>query len=167
MFSEFNLTLKLVDQIYVTDQPGTTQTLVSANLYVDQVILHEMAEIQYVKNHNKFDANISFLENYVKKDSQSVTNGEFNVSGNNCSNTNDVFLMLVKDDTNSLRLPNKRAKDLQCFIAYQKFQSSVYSDLEAFMELRKRSEYFDEFIIDFNRFLDNDTIYSFPINRYS
>ena len=29
IFSEFNLTLKLVDQIYVTDQVGTSQTLVS------------------------------------------------------------------------------------------------------------------------------------------
>ena len=167
MFSEFNLTLKLVDQIYVTDQPGTTQTLVSANLYIDQVILHEMEEIKFVKNHNNFDVNISFLENYVKKDSQSVTNGEFNVSGKNCSNTNDAFLMLVKDDTNSLRLPNKRAKELQCYIAYQKFQSSVISDLEAFIVLKKISEYFDEFIIDYNRFLNNYTIYSFPINRYS
>ena len=36
-FSEFNITLRLVDQIYVTDQANTTQTLVSANLYVDQV----------------------------------------------------------------------------------------------------------------------------------
>ena len=42
MFSEFNLTLKTVDSIYVTDQPGTTQNLISANLYVDQVVLHEM-----------------------------------------------------------------------------------------------------------------------------
>ena len=45
MTSEFNLTLKTVDQIYVTDQAGTTLTLVSANLYVDQVILNEMEEI--------------------------------------------------------------------------------------------------------------------------
>ena len=29
-FAEFNLTLKLVDQIYVTDQENTTQTLVSS-----------------------------------------------------------------------------------------------------------------------------------------
>ena len=36
MFSEFNLTLKLVDSVYVTDQDNTTQTLISANLYVDQ-----------------------------------------------------------------------------------------------------------------------------------
>ena len=147
IFSEFNLTLKLVDQIYVTDQVNTSQTLVSANLYVDQVILNEMEEIQFVKNHNNFDVNISFLENFVKKDSQSVTNGEFNISGNNCSNTNDVFLMLVKDDTNTLRLPNKRAKDLQCYLGHQKFQSTVNSDLEAFIELKKRSEYFDEKII--------------------
>ena len=174
IFSEFNLTLKLVDQIYVTDQVNTTQTLVSANLYVDQVILHEMEEIQFVKNHNNFDVNISFLENFVKKDSQSITDGEFNVLGNNCSNTNDVFFMLVKDDvvtdnthTNTLRLPNKRVKDLQCYIGHQKFQSTINSDLEAFIELKKRSEYFEEFIIDYNLFLNNYTIYSFPINRYS
>ena len=90
-----------------------------------------------LRNHNNFDVNISFLENFVKKDSQSITDGEFNDSGNSCSNTNDVFLMLVKDDvvtdnthTNSLRLPNKRAKNLQCYIGYQKFQSTVNSDLE-------------------------------------
>ena len=88
MFSEFNLTLKLADQIYVTDQANTTQELKSANLYVDQVILHEMEEIQFVKNHNNFDVNISFLEKYVKKDSQNITDCEFNVYGNNCSNTN-------------------------------------------------------------------------------
>ena len=131
-------------------------------------------KLNLLKNHNNFDVNISFLENFVKKDSQSITDGEFNVSGNNCSNTNDVFLMLVKDDvvkdnthTNSLRLPNKRAKNLQCYIGYEKFQSTVNSDLEAFIKLKKRSEYFDEFIIDYNRFLISNTIYSFPINRYS
>ena len=82
--------------------------------------------------------------------------------------------MLVKNDVvtdntheNTLHLPNKRVKDLQLYIGHQKFQSSVNSDLEAFIELKKRSEYFDEFIIDYNRFLNNYTIYSFPINRYS
>ena len=174
IFSEFNLTLKLVDQIYVTNQVNTSQILVSTNLYLDQVIVHEIEEIQFIKNHNNFDVNISFLENYVNKDSQSITDGEFNVSGNNCTNTNDVFLMLVKDDvvtnnthTNTLRLPNKKAINLQIHIAYKQFQSSVNSDLQAFIELKKRSEYFDEFIIDYNGFLNNYTIYSFPINRYS
>ena len=174
MFSEFNLTLKTVDSIYVTDQVITTQALVSANLYIDQVVLHEMEEIQFVKNHNNFDINISFLESYVKKDSQSIANDEFDVGANNCTNTNDVFLMLVKDDvvadnahTNTLRLPNKRLKDLQCYIGHQKFQSSINSDLDAFIELKKRSAFFDEFIIDYNRFLNNYTIYTFPINRYS
>ena len=171
MFSEFNLTLKIVDQIYVTDQAGTTQTLVSANLYIDQVVLNEMEEIQLVKNHNNFDTNISFLENYVKKDSQSITNDEFDVGANNCTNTNAVFLMLVKENgennTNTLQMPYKKAKNLQCHIGHQKFQSSVNSDLDAFIELKKRGEFFDEFIIDYNRFLNNYTIYSFPINRYS
>ena len=67
--------------------------------------------------------------------------------------------MLIKDDNNTLQMPIKRAKDLQCYIGHQKFQV-------AFIELKKRSEYFDEFIIDYNRFLNNYNIYSFPINRY-
>ena len=47
--AKFNITLKLVDSIYVIDQINTTQTLVSAILYVDQVILHEIEEIQFLK----------------------------------------------------------------------------------------------------------------------
>ena len=166
-FSEFNITLRLVDQIYVTDQANTTQTLVSANLYVDQVTLHEMKEIQFVKNYNNFDVNISFLENFVMRGSQSITNQEFNVSANNCTNTNDMFLMLIKDNNNTLRMPNKRAKDLQLYIDNQLFQTRIKSDIEAYLELKKRREFFDEFIIDYNRFLNNYTIYAFPINRYS
>ena len=84
-FSEFNITLRLVDSIYVTNQDDTTQKLVSANLYVDQVELHEMEEIQFVKNYNNFDVNISFLENFVSKNSQSITNGDFNIGANNCT----------------------------------------------------------------------------------
>ena len=45
--AEFNISLKLVDPIYVTDQTSTSQKLISANLYVDQIILHEIEEIQF------------------------------------------------------------------------------------------------------------------------
>ena len=165
-FSEFNITLRLVDQIYVTDQANTSQTLVTASLYVDQVTLHEMEEIQFVKNYN-VDVYISFLENFVIRDSQNITNQEFNIGANNCTNTNDMFLMLVEDTNNTLRLPNKRSKNLQLFIGNQLFQTGVKSDLESYLELKKRSEFFDEFTIDYNRFLNNYTIYAFPINRYS
>ena len=166
-FSEFNITLRLVDQIYVTDKTNTTQKLLSASLYVDQVELHEMEEIQFVKNYNNFDVNIPFLENFVIRDSQNITNQEFNIGANNCTNTNDMFLMLVEDANNTLRLPNKRAKNLQLYIGNQLFQTGIKSDLESYLELKKRSEFFDEFIIDYNRFLNNYTIYAFPINRYS
>ena len=166
-FSEFNITLRLVDQIYVTDQASTTQTLISASLYVDQIELHEIEEIEFVKNYNNFDVNIPFLENFVIRDSQNITDNEFNIGANNCTNTNDMFLMLVKDNNNTLHLPNKRAKNLQLYIGNQLFQTGIKSDLESYLELKKRSEFFDEFIIDYNRFLNNYTVYAFPINRYS
>ena len=105
-----------------------------------------MEEIQFVKNYNNYDINISFLENFVKKDSQSIIDGESNVSANSCTNTNDIFLMLVKENgennTNTLRMPNKRAKYLQLHIGNQIFQTPSKSNLEAYIELKKRSEFF-------------------------
>ena len=59
-FAEFNLTLKLVDEIYITGQENVSQTLVSSHLYVDRVILHEIEKLEYLKNHNNFNVNITF-----------------------------------------------------------------------------------------------------------
>ena len=166
-FSEFNLTLKLVDEIYVTDQANVTQTLITSHLYVDQVVLNEIEKIEYLKNHNNFNVNIPFLENFVKKDNNNITNENFDVFINNCRNTNDVFLMLIKDNNNTLNLPNKRAKNLQLYIDNQRFQNGILSDLDAYIELKTRSEFDNEFILDYNRFLNNYTIYSFPVYRNS
>ena len=165
-FAEFNLTLKLVDQLYVTDQENVTQTLVSSHLYVDGVILHETEKLEYLKNHNNFNVNITFLENYVKKDNNNITNENFDVFVNNVRNCNDLFLLLIKDN-NTLKLPNKKCKNIQLYIDNQKFQTEILSDLDAYTELKNRSEYTNEFILDYNRFLNNYTIYSFPIYRNS
>ena len=166
-FAEFNLTLKLVDQIYVTDQDNVSQTLVSSHLYVDRVILDEIEKLEYLKNHNNFNVNITFLENYVKKDSNNITNGNFDVFVNNVRNCNDLFLLLIKDNNNTLKLPNKKCKNIQLYIDNQKFQTEILSDLDAYTEFKNRSEYVNEFILDYNRFLNNYTIYSFPIYRNS
>ena len=48
-FAEFLMTLKLVDEIYVTDQDNVTQTLVSSHLYVDRVFLDELEKLEYLK----------------------------------------------------------------------------------------------------------------------
>ena len=166
-FAEFNLTMKLVDQIYVTDQDNVTQTLVSSHLYVDRVISHEIEKLEYLKNYDNFNVNITFLENYVKKDNNNITNEHFDVFVNNVRNCNDLFLLLIKDNDNTLKLPNKRCKNIQLYIVNQKFQTEILSYLDAYTELKNRSEYTNEFILDYNRFLNNYTIYSFPIYRDS
>ena len=166
-FAEFNLTFKIVDQIYVTDQENISQALVSSHLYVDRVILDEIEKLEYLKNYNNFNVNITFLENYVKKDSNNITNENFDVFVNNVRNCNDLFLLLIKDNNNTLKLPNKKCKNLQLYMDNQKFQTEVLSDLDAYTELKNRSEFVNEFILDYNRFLNNYTIYSFPIYRNS
>ena len=166
-FAEFNLTLKLVDQIYVTDQENITKTFVSSHLYVDRIILDEIEKLEYLKNHNNFNVNITFLENYVKKDSNNITNENFDVFVNNVRNCNDPLLLLIKDNNNTLKLPSKKCKNIQLYIDNQKFQTEMLSDLDAYIELKNRSEYVNEFILDYNRFLNNYTIYSFSIYRDS
>ena len=166
-YAEFNLTLELVDHIYVTDQDNVTQTLVSSHLYIDRVILHEIENLEYLKNHNNFNVNKTFLENYVKKDNNNKTNENFGVFVNNVRNCNDLFLLLILDNNDTLKLPNKKCKNIQLYIDNQKFRTEILSDLDAYIELKYRSEYIDEFILDYNRFLNNYTIYSFPIYRDS
>ena len=166
-FAEFNLTLKLVDQVFVTDQDNVTQTLVTSHLYVDRFILDDIEKLEYLKNHNNFNVNITFLENYVKKDNNNITDQNFDVFVNNVRNCNDLFLLLIKDNNNSLKLPNKKCKNIQLYIDNQKFQTEILSDLDTYIELKNRSEYLNEFILDYNRFLNNYTIYSFPIYRNS
>ena len=166
-FAEFNLTLKLVDQIYVTYQDNVTQTLVNSHLYVDRVILHEIEKLEYLKNHNNLNVNITFLENYVKKDNNNITNENFDVFVNNIRNCNDLFLLLIKDNNNTLKLPSKKCKNIQLYIDNQKFQTEILSNLDAYTEFKNRSEYVNEFILDYNRFLNNYTIYSLPIYRES
>ena len=165
-FAEFNLTLKLVDQVYVTDQQNVTEALVSSHLYVDRVILDDIEKLEYLENLNNFNIDITFLENYIKKDSNNITDQNFDVFVNNVRNCNDLFLSLIKDN-NTLNLPNKKCKNIQLYIDNQKFQTGILSDLDAYTELKFRSEYTNEFILDYNRFLNNYTIYSFPIYRNS
>ena len=43
----------------------------------------------------------------------------------------------------------------------------MLSNLDAYIELKNRLENVNEFILDYNRFLNNYTIYSFPIYRDS
>ena len=78
---------------------------------------------------------------------QSIANGNFNVAANNCTNTNDMFLMLIKDNDNTLQMPNKRGKDIQLHIGNQIFQTGIKSNLEAYLKLKKMSEYYNFIII--------------------
>ena len=86
---------------------------------------------------------------------------------NNVRNYNDLFLLLIKDNNNTVKLPNKKCKNIQLYIDNQKFQTEILSDLDAYTGLENRSEYVNEFILDYNRFLNNYTIYFFPIYRGS
>ena len=123
--------------------------------------------MEYLKNHNNFNVNITFLENDVKKDNNNIKNENFDVFINNVRNGSDLFLLLTKNNNETLKLSNKKCKNIQLFIDNQKFQTEILSDLDVYIELKNRLEYINDFILDYDRFLNNYTIYSFPIHRDS
>ena len=92
--------------------------------------------MEYLKNHNNFNVNITFLENYVKKDNSNITNEHFDVFANNVRNCNDLFLMLIKDNNNTLKFSYKKCKNIQLYIDNQKFQTEILSDLEHIQNLK-------------------------------
>ena len=45
------------------------------------------------------------------------------------------------------------------------FQNVIENNLDAFLIFKNRSPYTNEFLLDYNQFLNNYLIYSFPLDR--
>ena len=61
-----------LEKLFKDIQNQLAQTLVSSRLYANRVILHEIEKLENLKNHNNFNVNITFLENYVQKDNNNI-----------------------------------------------------------------------------------------------
>ena len=73
----------------------------------------------------------------------------------------------LKIELNNKIISNEHNTNYSYMVNIIKFQTEILSDLDAYIELKNRSENLNEFILDYNRFLNNYTIYSFPIDRDS
>ena len=139
-----------------------TQTMKSAILYTDVCYLDEKNKIDYIKNIDKFNKTIPIFDNNVKVDNNKILGNKFTTHLNNVINCKNMHLMFIKDDA-VVKIPNKSCTDIQLKTDSQKFQNPIDNNLDAYIILNNRSPYNNEFLLNYNQFVDNYLIYSFPL----
>ena len=165
-FVEYNISLQIVDQIYYlnSNMGNVTQKIKSAYLYTDVCYLDEKNKIDYIKNINKFYKTIPIFDNNVKVNINKLLGPKFDMYFDNVINCKNIYLMFIKDDA-VVKIPDKSCSDIQIKIDSRQFQNPIMNKTDAYIIFKNRSPYNNEFLLNYNQFVKNYLIYSFPINR--
>ena len=165
-FCEYNISIQVVDEIYykAANINIENQTIKSAYLFTDVCYLDEKTNLNYLKNINKFNKTIPIFDNNVVINHDKIAANNFTIHVNNVYNCKNMYLMFIEDDS-IVKIPNKSCSNIQLKINSEKFQNVIENNIDAFLIFKNRSPYTNEFLLDYNQFLDNYLIYSFPLDR--
>ena len=165
-FSEYNISIQVVDEIYykTVEMNTLSQTIKSAYLFTDVCYLDEKNNLDYLKNINKFNKTMPIFDNNVVINHNKVKNTNFTINVNNVYDCKNMYLMFIKDGS-IVKIPNKSCSNIQLKVNSEKFQNVIENNIDAFLIFKNRSPYTNEFLLNYNQFLDNYLIYSFPLDR--
>ena len=165
-FCEYNISIQVVDEIYYKTAAMNieSQTIKSAYLYTDICYLDEKTNLDYLKNINKFNKTIPFFDNKVVINNDKIAANNFTIHVNNVYNCKNMYLMFIKDNS-IVKIPDKSCSNIQLKVNSEKFQNVIENNIDAFLILKNRSPYTNEFLLNYNQFLNNYLIYSFPLDR--
>ena len=165
-FCDYDISIQVVDKIYykTAAMDIQSQTIKSAYLYTDICYLDEKTNLDYLKNINKFNKTIPFFDNNVVINHNKIENANFTIHVNNVYNCKNMYLMFIKDNS-IVKIPNKSCSNIQLKVNSEKFQNVIENNNDAFLIFKNRSPYTNEFLLNYNQFLNNYLIYSFPLDR--
>ena len=164
-FCDYNISIQVVDEIYYNNNKEIeSQTIKSAYLFTDICYLDEKTNLDYLKNINKFNKTIPFFDNNVVINHNKIENANFTIHVNNVYNCKNMYLMFIKDNS-IVKIPNKSCSNIQLKVNSEKFQNVIENNNDAFLIFKNRSPYTNEFLLNYNQFLKNYLIYSFPLDR--
>ena len=165
-FCDYNISIQVVDEIYhkTAAMNIESQTIKSAYLYTDICYLDEKTNLDYLKNINKFNKTIPFFDNNVVTNHNKIVNTYFTIHVNNVYNCKNMYLMFIKDNS-IVKIPNKSCSNIQLKVNSEKFQNVIENNNDAFLIFKNRSPYTNEFLLNYNQFLNHYLIYSFPLDR--
>ena len=82
----------------------------------------------------------------------------------NVYNCKNMYLMFIKDNF-IVKIPNKSCSNIQLKLNSEKFQNVIENSIDAFLIFKNRSPYTNEFLLNYNQFLNNYLICGFPLDR--
>ena len=168
-YGEFNILIDLIDEIFVSSREGVTYDIKSAYLIVEEIKLSEEDELRYLKKlDNGYTKTINFLENNVK-----IYNDKFNISRqdfylNNVRNGDSIFIYGILDVNKTglnYDLPSVKFNEPHLLIDNVRFENSIPNDISAYNSLKSKSMYSNNFIINYNDYINYYRIYFWNISR--
>ena len=168
-YREFNVLIELIDELFTSSREGITYDIKSAYLYVEEVKLDEEDELRYMKKlNNTFIKKVNFLENHVK-----IFNGKLDISRqdffvNNVRNADSLFLYAILDTNKQgmlYDLPNVKFNEPYLNIDNIRFENVIPNDISAYKSLKNKSIYSNNFLINYNDYINYYRIYFWNISR--
>ena len=165
-FCDYNISIQIADEIYYKTAAMNieSQTIKSAYLFTDICYLDEKTNLDYLKNIDKFNKTIPFFDNNVVINDNKIVGNNFTIHVNNIYNYKNMYLMFIKDNS-IVKMPNKSCSNIQLKVNSEKFQNVIEKNNDAFSIFKNRSPYANEFLLNYNQFLNNYLIYGFPLDR--
>ena len=153
---------------FIFKRNASTFNVVSAYLYVNEIKLSDSHNIKFLKMLNSgYSKKINFLENNVRTYTN-IQNGKQNFNLDSISNCNSIYFYGVLNDRingDFHKLPNKKFKNINCLIGSRRIDEGIPNNTSAYMILKDKSIFNDEFLVNYKDFIDNYRIYSFNIDR--
>ena len=168
-YGEFNIILNLIDELFVSSREGVTYDIKSAYLIAEEIKLSEEDEIRYLKKlDNGYIKTINFLENNVK-----IFNNKFNINRqdfylNNVRNGDSIYIYGILDANKTglnYDLPSVKINEPYLLIDNVKFENSIPNDISAYKSLKSKSMYSNNFIINYDDYINYYRIHFWNISR--
>ena len=168
-YGEFNIVIDLIDEIFVSSRDGITYDIKSVYLIVEEIKLSEEDELRYLKKFdNGYIKTINFFENHVK-----IFNDKFNINRqdfylSNVRNGDSIFIYGILDANKTglnYDLPGVKFNEPYLLIDNVRFENTIPNDISAYKTLKNKSMYSDNFIINYDDYINYYRIYFWNISR--
>ena len=148
-FAEFQINLKLIDNMLASSRDNIKYTINNAFLYTEEIKLDDIDNIKYLKMiDNKFSKKINFIENHVNIFNGKLTTiiQDFNI--NNIRNADSVFIYGIIENRESglnHELPSIKFEYPYINIDNIRFENPIPLDNWAYLALKNKSNHYDNF----------------------
>ena len=168
-YGEFNILIDLIDELFVSSREGVTYDIKSAYLIVEEIKLSEEDELRYLKKlDNGYIKTINFLENHVKifNDKSNISRQDF--YSNNVRTGDSVYIYGILDANKTglnYDMPSVKFNEPYLLIDNVRFENTIPDDISAYKSLENKSVYSNNFIINYDDYINYYRIYFWNVAR--